>query len=647
IADLLHMDFFDLYFSSKKQFNVKEIQELKNGKANRALLIEAQKQIFSIVKKTLDVVEKTLNFSTLEKAKNNKKLIDQMNSIIKFFENSCFAYDILASYIKLSEFEELYLGTAEPLNINLENGNSIYKSYFSKKALEHIQEHIHFERPPDIKRRYLTVLFLDIVGFSTMSEHADPAIIMEMLNLFFNEVNNSVRVHEGDIDKFIGDAMLATFDSAEEAVRCSMNILFHDLEVVNSKLEHLKVPELKVHIGINTDWVVQGDVGSDFRRETTVIGDGVNIAARVEGLSPPNEMWLTANTVASLGKLRWEMESVGKHKLKGRAQEVTLYRHVNKLRGIIEVLLYEPDKSLSSEVIAKLNATGIKNIICTHSHEELRNKVTNPAVGIVLLGPTLDTNKVVEITNYIEKIRKPNIPVIPILKKDLDAKNYGIFDKLGLKINASVNKESSLKKVNRVIANEEVKYIPKLKEQPPPEKVKDIVSKGISEIPTEDEIKEVEAASEPISGVEVKVPAPTIAENKEPAKPEIIETKPEPPSKEEIKKEVQRKTNISVIGNDLRIIAKDVISPEGFAQIKEDITHLYQYSLQKKINQYIINLEAIDELKISEDMVKDFINIMQLDSSLKKVKIKLEFPGGQTMPRWEEFKSQFPYEFTS
>ncbi|MDH4127933.1 MAG: adenylate/guanylate cyclase domain-containing protein [Spirochaetota bacterium] len=656
ISELLTIDFFEKYIEKLKQIGQEDVHKLKEGNATRTSIINAQKILFSIIENTINVMEKTILYANSNtETNNNIKIINQINTIINFFSNSSFSYDELASSLELSDFEQVFVSKDKTIGFNKDNLHGLYKSYFSEKALQNIQEHIYFGKIPDIKKKYLTVLFIDIVGFSTMSEYIDPAKIMQLLNYFFNEVNTTIMSYKGDIDKFIGDAMLVTFDNAEDAVRSAIKIVNHDLEVINSKLEYMNVPEVKVHVGLNTDWVVQGDVGSNLRRETTVIGDGVNIAARVQSLSPPNELWLTANTVASIGKLRWDMENLGKHKVKGRSQEVTIYRHQGKSKGIISLLLYEPNKDLQTTIHKQMDEAGIKNVIIANTKEEFKSKLMNDNVKVLTMGPTIDSIEMKEIIEEAEKIKKIKMPIIPILKKNLDDQTNNFFEKLGVKLHVNMQNKNGMKKINRVMASEEARITPKLKEQIKPDEVNEIVKVGISDHPSPEEIKSIESASEKIEDVKLPDvnPEPIIPKATTPKVPlkqdepkieeKAVETKKD--SIADMKKEIQRKTTLSLIGKEMKIIAKDIISLDSFSQLKQDVSNLYKFSSQKDISLFIINMEAISHERIDEEQVENYVKILNFMPDPKKVRVKFEFPNNQPVQNWEEIKGFFKFQF--
>ncbi len=184
------------------------------------------------------------------------------------------------------------------------------------------------------QRKAVTILFSDIRGFTTASEQADPAQLVAQLNEYLTAMVEVVMRHEGTLDKFIGDAIMAVFGApigrgaAEDAWRAVQTA--HEMRMRLAELQQqwqaAGRPVWRIGVGLNHGEVIVGDIGSPQRTEYTVIGDPVNVAARVEGLNKEfgTDILLT-EAVYELVKERVEVKLAGTTTVKGRAQPVAVY----------------------------------------------------------------------------------------------------------------------------------------------------------------------------------------------------------------------------------------------------------------------------------------------------------------------------------
>ena len=184
------------------------------------------------------------------------------------------------------------------------------------------------------ENRELTVLFCDLRGFTPMAERMAPERLRELLNLYFSRMSEIVHGHQGTLDKFIGDAVMAFWGApqadeqhARHAVQAAMAMIAA-VEPLNAELATRGLPPLSPCIGLATGVVCVGDLGSARRRSYTAVGDGVNLAARIEGMTRVYALPLLVADVtrAAAGELAgcaWvEVDEVA---VKGRSQRVTLH----------------------------------------------------------------------------------------------------------------------------------------------------------------------------------------------------------------------------------------------------------------------------------------------------------------------------------
>jgi adenylate cyclase len=176
-----------------------------------------------------------------------------------------------------------------------------------------------------------TVLFADIRGFTTMAESMSPESVIAMLNEYFTEMVEEIFDNKGILDKFIGDGICAVFtpikaedDPARRAVRCAQGMLKRLDDINRSRKQRNEAP-LQIGIGIHTGRLVAGNIGSPRRLEYTHVGDTVNTASRVEGLTKElgQPVVITASTRARLGE-EVPISSLGKRALRGR-EPIELY----------------------------------------------------------------------------------------------------------------------------------------------------------------------------------------------------------------------------------------------------------------------------------------------------------------------------------
>ncbi|HOX24081.1 MAG TPA: adenylate/guanylate cyclase domain-containing protein, partial [Elusimicrobiales bacterium] len=145
----------------------------------------------------------------------------------------------------------------------------LVKKHVSRTAYEDMRRQASQQTTPKSQKRDLTILFIDVVGFTPMSEQLPHAEIVGVLNSLFSICEKAMEKHHGDIDKFIGDAALGVFVDAQDAVAAAEEIL-RRLETLNSQRKRRKLPPIQVRIGLSSGTVVQGDIGGASRKDLTV-----------------------------------------------------------------------------------------------------------------------------------------------------------------------------------------------------------------------------------------------------------------------------------------------------------------------------------------------------------------------------------------
>ena len=177
----------------------------------------------------------------------------------------------------------------------------------------------------------VTILFCDIRRFTALAEEMPATQVVELLNTFFSRMIQVVLAHSGTVDKLMGDSVMALFGvprPAEtdplRAVRCALD-MHQALAGLNQERAMRQQPPIEMGIGINSGSVVAGNIGSIDRMEYTVIGDNVNIAARLQGIAEAGETLISG---ATHNKVRNLVQAIALEpaQLKGRQHQVAVFR---------------------------------------------------------------------------------------------------------------------------------------------------------------------------------------------------------------------------------------------------------------------------------------------------------------------------------
>lgn len=180
--------------------------------------------------------------------------------------------------------------------------------------------------------REVTVLFVDIRGFTSLAETLTPVESVEFLNAFFQRVTQAVFAQRGAVDKYLGDGVMALFgapvagpDGPARAVQAALGIV-RAIDAWNIERASHKLPPVKVGIGLNTAKVVVGTVGTPEKLEYTAIGDGVNIAARLCELTKlhPHPILLAESTRQQVAE-PLPFDDLGLVEIRGRSAPLHLY----------------------------------------------------------------------------------------------------------------------------------------------------------------------------------------------------------------------------------------------------------------------------------------------------------------------------------
>ena len=210
----------------------------------------------------------------------------------------------------------------------------LFGRYVSKDVYEQLLAH------PDRaelggKRRDMTVLFSDIRGFTTVTERGNAEQLVAQLNEYFSRMVEVVFRHRGTVDKFVGDMVMALFgapvddaDHAEHAVAAAVDMV-RVLAELNHEWAARGMPQLDIGIGINSGDMIAGNIGSSSIMSYTVIGDNVNLGARLESL---NKDYKSRVIISDATRTRltntYELRSLGEVVVKGKTRPVSIFEVV-------------------------------------------------------------------------------------------------------------------------------------------------------------------------------------------------------------------------------------------------------------------------------------------------------------------------------
>lgn len=195
----------------------------------------------------------------------------------------------------------------------------------------------------------ISILFSDIRGFTSLSEGMAPDFLVRVLNEYLGEMTDIIFNYEGTLDKFIGDAVMAFWgaplDDAEHARKAvsSALLMIRTVETFNERNRKNGYPNLKIGIGIHTGKAIVGNIGSNKRLDYTIIGDNVNLASRLEGLTKEYKVpLLISNTTYEMIKDYFICRPIDVVVAKGKSQSVPLFQPVVERRPGPDVSKWEP-----------------------------------------------------------------------------------------------------------------------------------------------------------------------------------------------------------------------------------------------------------------------------------------------------------------
>lgn len=251
----------------------------------------------------------------------------------KFDQNQVNFFSLVANQIGTA----LVLSRLYGQMLKEESRRFLLSRFFSKTITEEILGRKGFIQLGG-ERKKATIVFVDIHGFTSISERLDQEEVVEILNAFFSHMTPIIFKNNGTLDKLLGDGMMAIFgapissnDDAQRAVRTVIEMITA-LKIFNEEHKERGWPRLSVGIGVNAGEVVAGYIGSEDHLNYTVIGDAVNVAQRLQSIAAEDEIIISKAVKDAIGDKISEVEGLKgltplpPQKVKGKAREIEIFR---------------------------------------------------------------------------------------------------------------------------------------------------------------------------------------------------------------------------------------------------------------------------------------------------------------------------------
>jgi class 3 adenylate cyclase len=188
------------------------------------------------------------------------------------------------------------------------------------------------------ERKNVTVMFVDVCGFTTISERLDPEDVHGIMDRAFEVMMEAVHRHEGTINQFLGDGIMALFgapiaheDHPHRALSAALGIR-DGLKPLQEDVRRTHGVEFRVRMGLNTGVVVVGAIGRDLRMDYTAVGDTTNLTARLMSLAQPGQIVVSRRT-QHLRERFFMWEDLGEFQVKGKSEPVHAYALLDEIRG--------------------------------------------------------------------------------------------------------------------------------------------------------------------------------------------------------------------------------------------------------------------------------------------------------------------------
>ena len=206
----------------------------------------------------------------------------------------------------------------------------MFRTYMAPQVVDELSRSGNYQIELGGRDCQVAVLFVDIRGFTSMSEGLPPDQVVGILNRYLGKVTEAIFRNEGTLDKFIGDAVMAVYnapidveDYMAKAVRTGIDII-QSVADLNDELERDFGRRIHCGVGVHCGQAVVGNIGCDFRMDYTAIGDTVNVAERLESIAKPGQVLISEQLYEQV-KDQFQAEYIGEQALKGRLDKVSAF----------------------------------------------------------------------------------------------------------------------------------------------------------------------------------------------------------------------------------------------------------------------------------------------------------------------------------
>lgn len=212
----------------------------------------------------------------------------------------------------------------------------------------------------------IAVLFVDIRGFTALSERIAPEGVVDILNKYLTMTSSCVQQNNGTVDKFVGDCTMAVWgavrpckDAVWQACKAAMDMV-GQMDKLSDEVEQAYGCKLAYGVGVHYGDAIIGNIGSEMHMDYTAIGDVVNTASRIEAIAPAGKVYVSGRVRELLGDRVTVGQQVGRITLKGKSVPVDIYE-IRELHAMVNILQKQFSQNVMPACVGLPDASGMKN----------------------------------------------------------------------------------------------------------------------------------------------------------------------------------------------------------------------------------------------------------------------------------------------